>query len=136
MGSRWNLICLLLGCAFAAQPCQVTLKATNSKATCAAPPGWASRPPRFVDVPITKIENPSGQSFSVYLYGVTGKSLPELLGNVTAYPADRTGTFTLRVPASKPPSRISVEIRRTLEAQPWKPITVTIGPLRWLYEER
>ena len=124
------------------EPCKVTLTASKSKATCAVPAALLARPPRLVEIPVTKIENPSGQSFSIYLYAGVGKGQPELIGNVTVFPPDRIGVFVMRSQAaferlgsSRGPGRITIEIRPTSEARPWQTISVSIGPLRWLYEE-
>jgi hypothetical protein len=91
---------------------------------------------------VTKIENPAGQSISIYLYLAATKGEPELIGNVTVFPPNRTGVFVMRsqaaferLGASRPPARLVLEIRRTLESQPWQNISVSIGPLRWRYEE-
>lgn len=132
---RLSIVCLslvLAGCAAAADNCMVTLTARSPKATCAVPREWASQQPKLVEVPVTNIDNPTGQSFSIYLHGLNTKGEEEVFGNVTVYPANQTGVFTMRLPASKTPARLSLEIRRINQAQPWKPITVSIGPLRWL----
>jgi hypothetical protein len=122
-------------------PCQVILTASKPRAACAIPSSLAA-PPRLVEIPVTKVENPSGQSFSIYLYVGSAKGEPALIGNVTVFPADRTGVFTMRsqqaferVWTSRASARITVEIRRTSESRPWQPMSVSIGPLRWLNED-
>ena|ERR1700733_12931282 len=121
--------------------CQLVLTASRPAATCAIPSSLTT-PPRLVQIPVTKIENPSGQSFSIYLYVGFAKGDPELIGNVTVFPADRTGVFTMRsqqafehIWTSRASARITVEIRRTSESRPWQPMSVSIGPLRWLNED-
>jgi hypothetical protein len=133
--------CTIAGCQPKDSWCQVTLTSAKPKATCAIPPSL-SAPPRLVEIPVTKIENPSGQSFSIYLFVNPSKGEPELIGNVTVFPPDRAGVFTLRnQPAferlwdSRRSARVTVEIRRTLESRPWQTMSVSIGPLRWLSEE-
>ena len=61
---------------------------------------------------------------------------------MTIFPPDQTGVFVMRsqaaferLGATRGPAHIIIEIRRTSEGQAWKPISVSIGPLRWLYEE-
>ena len=121
--------------------CQVVLTASKPTASCVIPSSLAA-PPRLVEIPVTKVENPSGQSFSIYLYVGAAKGEPELIGNVTVFPPDRTGVFTMRsqqaferVWTSRATARITVEIRRTLESRPWQAMSVSIGPLRWLNED-
>ena len=139
-----SLLLALIGCAAGgpAEPCQVTLTASKTKATCAVPATFLERPPRLVEVPVTKIENPSGQGLSIHMHVAGAKGEPELVGNVSVYPANQTGVFMMRcqqaferLGAGRAPARISIEIRRATEGQAWQPISVSIGPLRWLYEE-
>jgi hypothetical protein len=124
------------------EACQVTLTASKPKAACTVPRDLVARPPRVVQIPVTKIENPSRQSFSIYLYVSAASGEPELIGNVTVFPPDRTGVYVIRsqapferLGASRPPARLAIEMRRTLESQPWRNVSVSIGPLRWLYSE-
>jgi hypothetical protein len=133
-----------------AKPCEVTLTSSKQKAACPLPPSLLTRPPLLVEVPVTKIVNPSAMPFSVSVYlnssktGTNGRDR-ELIGNVSVYPPDRTGVFVMRSKqaferlqtshTSRRGNEIMIEIRRAYELQPWQPITVSIGPLRWLYEE-
>lgn len=141
------MLLTFIGCASGGQsqttnpPCQVILTSSRPKATCAVPSSLTG-PPRLVEVPLTKIENPSGQSFSIYLYVGSPNRAPELIGNVTVFPSDRTGVFTMRshqaferIWASRKSARLTIEIRRNSESRPWQPISASIGPLRWLTEE-
>jgi hypothetical protein len=143
-----SILLALLGCAVSGwteskdEACQVTLTASKPKAACIVPAAFMARPPRLVELPVTKIENPSGQSFSVYLYVGANRAEPELIGNVTVFPADHTGVFLMRcqgaferLGAARAQARFTIEIRRTLESRPWQGISVSIGPLRWLYDE-
>jgi hypothetical protein len=114
----------------------------DSLATCAVPATFLAKPPRLVEMPVTKIENPSGQGLSIYVHVGGAKAEPELIGNVSVYPANETGVFMMRcqrafekLGAARASARISIEIRRATEGQDWRPISVSIGPLRWLYEE-
>jgi hypothetical protein len=123
-------------------PCVATLTESKPKAACSVSTALLARPPRLVEVPVTKIQNPSGQSFSIHLYLAGAKTTPELIGNVTVFPPDRTGVFMIRSQAafdrfgaSRAPVRIVIEIRRTSGSEAFQPISVSIGPLRWLYEE-
>ena len=123
-------------------PCVVMLAESKPKAACAVSTALLARAPRLVEVPVTKILNPSGQSFSIHLYLAGAKTTPELIGNVTVFPPDRTGVFMIRSQpaferfgASRAPARIIIEIRRTSGSEALQPISVSIGPLRWLYEE-
>ena len=142
------MLLALIGCAAGGQgeatgaSCQAMLTTSKPKATCNVPSALIARPPRLVEVPVTKIENPAGQSISIYLYVAAARGEPELIGNVTVFPPDRTGVFVMRsqaaferLGASPPPARFVLEIRRTLESQPWQNVSVSIGPLRWLYDE-
>ncbi len=116
-----------------AQPCEVTLTSASPMVKCTLPQALLAKPPVLVEIPVRKIVNPSAQSFSIYVYLGHSK-----VGNVTVYPPDQTGVFMMRW---RPPhnarseKQISVEIRRSIETQPWQNISVTIGPLRWIYEE-
>ena len=103
---------------------------------------FLAKPPRLVEVPVTKIENPSGQGLSIYVHVGGAKGEPELIGNASLYPANETGVFMMRcqqaferLGAARASARISIEIRRATEGQPWQPVSISIGPLRWLYEE-
>jgi hypothetical protein len=142
------MLLALMGCAVGGraeakgESCQVTLTASKSKATCTVPSALIARPPRLVEIPVTKIENPSGQSFSIYLHVGATNAEPELIGNVTVFPPDQTGVFVMRsqpaferLGASRAPARLTIEIRRTSESRRWQSISVSIGPLRWLYDE-
>lgn len=139
MAARWGLTVTLLALIARASPaCQVTLTARAPKASC---PG-ISGPYRLLEVPVTKVENPSGQSFSIYVSLTAAKGAPVPVGNVTVYPADQTGVFTMRslgafekLGAVKGPVRVLIEIKRTAGDRPWQPIRVSIGPLRWLTDE-
>jgi hypothetical protein len=136
---------VLIGVAMAdpqGEPCQATLTDLKPQATCAISAALIARPPRLAEIPVTKIENPSGQSFSIYVFVAAGKAGPELIGNVTVFPPDRTGVFVMRsqpaferLGAARASPRITIEIRRTSKSQPWRTLSVSIGPLRWLYEE-
>lgn len=121
-------------------PCQAVLTAAKPKATCALPP-LAVAPP-LVEVPVTKIENPAGQSFSIWLLYVPPKGDPTPVGNVTVFPPDRTGVFTIRTGPtlerhwpSRSSARLAIEVRPTDRSQASKFVSVSIGPLRWLTEE-
>ena len=142
------MLLALMGCAVIGrgaaedEPCLVTLTSSKPKAMCTVPVALIARPPRLVEIPVTKIENQAGQSFSIYLYVSTPKTESELIGNVTVFPPNQTGVFVMRtqaaferLAASRLPARLTLEIRRTLESRPWQSMSVSVGPLRWLYDE-
>src|SRR5690242_5289413 len=81
--------------AFGAQ-CHVTLTDAKPKVTCPVSATMLAHPPRLVEIPVTKIENRSGQSFSIYLYLTSAKNQPEPIGNVTVFPSNQTGVFVMR----------------------------------------
>lgn len=105
-----------------------------------------------LEVPITKVVNPSRTPVEIYVYLSNvgkGKSEPDksLIGNFSLYPADQPGTFLLnpapairKLFAEKPPNdtgvRLIFELKRLDEARPWTPVEVTIAQPKWRAREK
>lgn len=111
-------------------------------------------PPSILEVPVIKIWTPQKMSFSIFVYLERLPSVPAstakqrvLLGNFTVFPPDQTGSYMLRSSSGfqklKATSAdlgqgqivVVVEMKRTNPKQPWSPVRVTIGPLRWRSEK-
>lgn len=130
------------------EPSELILSDTNPTGRVPIPAAFWSHPKPFLEVPISRIENASQISFSIFAYvewASTSLGAPHrtLLGNFTVYPPDRTGTYVLRASEGLRPlvsSGIPPEERRAsvlLELKPaspnsrWRSIQVSVAPVRW-----
>jgi hypothetical protein len=107
----------------------------------------------ILEVAITKVVNPGMTPVSIFVYlsnTEKGKAEdePNLVGNFSLYPPDRTGKFLLSAaPALRNISaagktanpenvRLIFEMKRLDEARAWTPVELSIAPPKWRPAEK
>jgi hypothetical protein len=101
-----------------------------------------------LEIPITKVVNPSQIPLSVYVYlnGNQEKSEREVkripVGSFSIYPPDRPGKFLLSPPQSLPKLVPSAELQMTFvlkrvdESKPWSRVEVEVGRPTWRSDKK
>lgn len=126
----------------------VHLTHVRTMATIPVPSAALQRHPSLLILPITHITNESLAPISVYAYltwsdPAGGEGLARLLlGQISVFPANRPGTFTIRLPQEfqdllkrspdiqqRSPSLV-LELR-PIHDQPLPTMELTVGPVEW-----
>jgi len=129
---------------------EVILTQNRHTACVEIPAGSRSTLPSLLEVPITRIMNPAQTPVSIFVYLVWPATQTDstdkqkiLLGNFSVFPADRAGTYVVRVSdgfrrleamgvhPEQGHVALRLELRRISEAKAWTPIELRIAPLRW-----
>jgi len=128
----------------------VTLTEIQPAARIQLPAAIRAAPAPILEIPLVRISNPQEMSFSIFVslewsrpaQRAAGKE-KILLGNFTVYPPDRPGNYILRASTTFEKLKalgadlgrdqivVALEMKRTNPNQPWSPVEVEIGPLRW-----
>jgi hypothetical protein len=127
----------------------VTLTTEHPTASFKLDPDLLNRSPEILEVPVTKVVNPSASAVDIFVYVSTQaeKNKPEpekeLIGNFSLYPADRPGRFMLspaaalrkfsetRKGSSADDVRLVFEMKLPPEKKPAPAIEVTIASPNW-----
>jgi hypothetical protein len=128
----------------------VTLTEIQPVARIPLPAAIRAAPAPILEIPLARISNPQEMSFSIFVSlewsrTAQGAARKEkiLLGNFTVYPPDRPGNYILRASTTFEKLKalgadlvrdqivVALEMKRTNPNQPWSPVQVEIGPLRW-----
>jgi len=106
-----------------AEECRLLLTPASSRGTCPTPVGL----PRLAEIPLRAVKNSQRAAVNVLVTAVSGGGSEERLGALSLYPVDRPAVFILRL-------RQAARIAFTLTPG-MSPVSVEVGPVRWLYEE-
>lgn len=131
----------------AEQTPNVHLTHSQPRAVVAVPEAVRRHTPSLLLLPVTQIDNETLTPVSVYAYltwsDPTGdRPARLLLGQVSLFPANQPGTFTIRLsqefqnllerPPAFPDSSPSLELElRPIQSQTLPPMDLTIGPIEW-----
>lgn len=127
---------------------ELILTDTKPTARVPIPAAFWNRPKPILEVPISRIENTSQISFSIFVYVEWASTNPgsphkKLLGNFSVYPPDGTGTYVLRaseglrplvssgIPPEERHASVLLELKPTTPNSLWKSIQVSVAPVRW-----
>jgi hypothetical protein len=107
-----------------APPCDLTLTRQAPSGACALPPGV----PVLAEVRVTPLDNAAHVPVNLRIAFEPTAGPQKPLAPVSLYPADRAGTFLVRLPRD-PGSLVF-----TLIADP-RPLSVRVGPIVWRTSE-
>jgi hypothetical protein len=127
---------------------ELILSDTKPTARAPIPAAFWNHPKPILEVPISRIENASQLSFSIFVYvewASTNSGSPHktLLGNFSIYPPDRVGIYVLRaseglrpllssgIPPEERHASVLLELKPTSPNSTWRPIQVSVAPVRW-----
>ena len=131
----------------AEQTPNIHLTHSQPRAVVAIPEAVRRRTPSLLLLPVTQIDNETLTSVSVYAYLKWSEPTRDrptrlLLGQVSIFPANQPGTFTIRLsqelqkllerPPAFPEPSPSLELElRPIHSQALPPMDLTIGPIEW-----
>ena len=116
----------LLLLAAAPTDCVVTLTPSASRATCALPADH----PMIARVPVQPVENPGRVPIDVRIALLPEGGAETPLQSVSLFPADRPGTFALRLPRTAGTARLVFALSPDAGH-----LVVRVGPVTYQYEE-
>jgi hypothetical protein len=104
----------------------VTLTSSASRATCALPADH----PLIARIPIQPLENPGRVPVDVRISLLPDGGTETPLQSISLFPADRPGTFALRIPGTPGAARLVFELSANSGH-----LVVRVGPVAYQYEE-